>query len=409
MTVALPGAPMKRILPALLIAPALAATGCQTTPKEVRNAIANYQVGNFAAAEAQLRPDITKKNEDYVLNNCRYGSAAIAAGDLPGAETAFMNAYDVMNATHVNDTGRTTGAAVFWEGVKVWTGEPFERAMAHYYLGVTFLIKHDYENARAAFQNSLFKLRAYANVDDPKHYQAAESNFALGYFGLGFCYSRLNRPDLAQENYELAVKNDPRLNAVIRDVQNPKVNTLVFVDYGAGPRRAPKGWYNEESAFGPTPLEAGPIGPAQLLVDGNVVNNPNETYHMVDTLAMAQEQRWQDIDTVRKTKAVIGTGAMAAGAGVTAYGAQRHDTGIALAGLGAMALGAALAASSQADIRYWETLPRTVYILPATLTPGPHELLVRAGGSQSAPLQITVPPPSPGTPQDNVFYFRILR
>ena len=231
----------------------------------------------------------------------------------------------------------------------------------------------------------------------------------MGYFGLGLCYARLGRPDLAAANFQLAEKNDPRLVGVIRDAQDPKANTLVFVDYGTGPRRAPKGWYNEESAFGPTPAEAGPIGPVDLLVDGQPATHTGEAYHMVDTLAMAQEQRWQDIDTIRKTKAVIGTGAMAAGAGVTAYGAQRHDTGTALAGLGVMALGAALAASSQADVRYWETLPRTVYVVPASLAPGKHELLVRAGGSQSAPLVVTIPPVSPGNKQDNVFYFRLLR
>jgi tetratricopeptide (TPR) repeat protein len=383
--------------------------GCQQTSHEARNAIGLYQIGDYAAAEATLKPTITKKDENYVLNNCRYGSAAIAAGDLMGAENAFFTAYQVMNSTNVNDSGRTAGATVIFEGVKVWLGEPFERAMAHYYLGVTFLIKHDYENARAAFQNSLFKLRSYANKDDLEHYQAAESNFAMGYFGLGFCYLRLGRPDLAAANFQLAEKNDPRLVGVIRDVQAPNVNALVFVDYGSGPRRAPKGWYNEESAFGPTPAEVGPIGPVELLVDGQIVTHNGEAYHMVDTLAMAQEQRWQDIDTIRKTKAVIGTGAMAAGAGVTAYGAQRHDTGTALAGLGVMALGAALAASSQADVRYWETLPRTVYVVPASLKPGPHEILVRAGGSQSAPLTVTIPPVSPGTRQDNVFYFRLLR
>jgi hypothetical protein len=140
---------------------------------------------------------------------------------------------------------------------------------------------------------------------------------------------------------------------------------------------------------------------------------------MVDTLAMAQEQRWQDIDTIRKTKAVIGTGAMAAGAGVAAYGAQKHDEGTMWAGLGIAALGGALAASSQADLRYWEMLPRTVYVVPMSLPPGEHDIVVAAGPARSAPIHVSIPAPGgavpgalPGAParsapRDTVLYFRL--
>src|SRR5277367_1697141 len=118
---------MKRILVAAVLCGAVLG-GCQQTSKEAQNAIGLYRVGDYAGAEAIMRPTIGKKDENYVLNNCRYGSAALAAGDLAGAENSFMAAYQVMNSTHVNDSGRTAGATVVFEGVKVWTGEPFERA-----------------------------------------------------------------------------------------------------------------------------------------------------------------------------------------------------------------------------------------------------------------------------------------
>src|ERR1041384_5892378 len=88
----------------------LAATGCQHTPRVAREAIMDYRSGSFAQAEAALRPTIEKKNEDYVLNLCRFGSCALAAGDLAGAEHAFFEAYQVINSANTNDPGRTLEA-----------------------------------------------------------------------------------------------------------------------------------------------------------------------------------------------------------------------------------------------------------------------------------------------------------
>lgn len=381
------------------------------TSKQARNGVNLYYISQYPQAAATFKSEAQKKDENFVLNNCRWGSAAIAAYQVDEAEAAFMNAYDVINGTKTNDAGRTLGASVVFEGVKVWKGEPFERAMAHYYLGMLFLMKNDPENARAAFQNSIFKLREYAKESveskDKDAYKVFESNFALGYFGLGFSYMRLNKSELAEANFDIARKLDGRLGPVIADAQKPGVNTLIFVDAFQGPRRSPKGWYNEESAFGPSPAEAGPVPPIAAFADGQPINSQNVHYDMVDTLALGQDQRWQDIDTLRKTKAVIGTGAMAAGAGVTAYGADRGDAGTALVGVGIMALGAALAASSQADCRYWETLPRTVYVIPAALPPGEHEIQVAVGGGRST-LKATIQPPGAGGPRDTVMYFRMI-
>jgi tetratricopeptide (TPR) repeat protein len=385
--------------------------GCNTMPKEVAQAIGDYQVGNYGQSAALLKPFAGKRNEDYVLNNCRLGSAALAWGQngaLEEAQQAFMNAYQVLNSTNINDPGRQVGVVVLWEGVKVWKGEPFEQAMAHYYLGLIFLIKHDYDNARAAFQNSLFKVREYASKDNFDKYKLAESNFALGYFGLGFCNMRMGKMDLAQAAFARAQEIDPSLAQVIADAQQPGVNTLIFVDAAMGPQKMGKGWYSEESVFGPTPQQMGPALPIVATVDGQVVTRQGENYGTVDTLAMAQERRWQDIDTLRKAKAIAGTGLMAGGTGAMTYGAIEGNEAAFWGGLGALAAGALLSASSQADLRAWGMLPRTVFIVPATLPPGEHTIEVSSGNAHSAPLVTTVTVPAAGGAGDNVFYFRLM-
>ena len=45
-------------------------------------------------------------------------------------------------------------AAIINEKMKVWKGEPFEKAMVNYYLGLVYYMRHDYENARAAYQSA---------------------------------------------------------------------------------------------------------------------------------------------------------------------------------------------------------------------------------------------------------------
>ena len=390
-----------------IVAGAAAMGGCNQTTRNERDGIVLYQTGNYAQAGIAIKQSINpeKKNESYVLNNCRYGSCALAAGQFDEAQHAFLEAYRIINAGDVNDAGRQMQASVVFEGVKVWKGEPFERAMAQYYLGMLMLMNHDYENARAAFQNSLFSLRE-GEKDNPEKFSVVQSRFALGYFGLGFCNLRMNKPTVAEDNFKLAQQYDPKLAQLIADVQRPEVNGLVFIDAGHGPRKEPKGWYNEESVFGPTPAEVGPIMPPTVLVDGRPATRRGVAYDTIDTLAMAQDKHWMDIDTIKKFKAVVGTGAMAAGTGLAAAGAERRDKGMFWAGVGTAVVGAALAASSQSDLRYWELLPRTVYIVPVALAPGAHDVSVQIGNDHNL-VHMEQPTPKPGETRDAVFYFRL--
>src|SRR5207247_724125 len=115
-------------------------------------AVADYLVGDYGSALQRLGPLSGKTDENFVLNNLRLGSAALAAYDLDTAEAAFLRAYEVLNSVGVNDGGRTLGAVLISENIRVWRGEPFERAMANFYLGLVYYMRHDYANARAAFE-----------------------------------------------------------------------------------------------------------------------------------------------------------------------------------------------------------------------------------------------------------------
>src|SRR5690606_32723684 len=131
------------------------------------------------------------------------GSAALIEYHLEEAEAAFLRAYEVMNSVGVNDGGRTMGAVLIDEKMRIWKGEPFERAMVNFYLGLTYYMQADYQNARAAFENALFKLREYGDDEagiSPDDYTEIESSFALGYLMLGKSWIHLGREDLARAN-----------------------------------------------------------------------------------------------------------------------------------------------------------------------------------------------------------------
>src|SRR5215212_4848156 len=130
---------------------------------EAQRGVNDYFYGDYRRARDVLRPLAAMTDEDYVLNNVRLGSASLVDYDLPEAEAAFYRAYEVINSVNVNDAGRSSAAVLLAEKLKVWKGEPFERAMTNFYLGVIYYINQDYSNARAAFENSLFKLRDYGD------------------------------------------------------------------------------------------------------------------------------------------------------------------------------------------------------------------------------------------------------
>lgn len=393
---------------ALLLLPILAA-GCAPSHEEKKasRAVRDYFNGDFARAQQELQSVAEKPDENFVLNNVRLGSSAMADYNLDGAEAAFLRAYEVINSVGVNDGGRSLGAALVDEKIKIWKGEPFERAMANFYLGLIYYMRQDYNNARGAFENALFKLRDYADKKDVKDdYREQESNFAVGLVMLGKTWQRLGRDDLARANFDKARSLRPELSAVCEEPRNANSNLLLVVEFGHGPRKVRDG-DGAFIGFAPSPDRAGQIPPPQVQIDGSNITLGGLTEPPIDLLAMAEDRKWQDIDTIRAVKSVAGTGLLIAGAGTALYGANRDKDEAVIAGLAMMGAGALLKATSQADVRQWEMLPRTVFILPLHVQPGTHDVTVsfpQAGGMSQTWRGIVVPATGEAT-----YYVRIAR
>jgi hypothetical protein len=181
---------------------------------------------------------------------------------------------------------------------------------------------------------------------------------------------------------------------------------LLVVEFGHGPQKVT----NDDGSvigFSPTPYQVGMIPPPQVEVDGRPIDLSGLEAPPIDLLAMAQDRRWQSIDTIRAIKSTTGSGLLIAGAGTAIYGSHHDSDDAVIAGLAMMGAGLLLKATSQADVRQWEMLPRTTYILPMHVPPGTHDLTVsfpHADGLTQSLRGITVPETGEAT-----YYVRMQR
>ncbi len=370
--------------------------GCSTEKHpEAQRAVDAYYFGNFPEARNRLRPLAAKTDEDYVLNNVRLGTSALADYDLVEAEKAFYKAYEVMNAGGVNNASRSAAAIMLSEKLKVWKGEPYERAMANFYLGLVYYMRKDHANARAAFENCLFKLRDYTGKSDK--YKELESDFVLAYIMLAKCWQWLDDPDKAADLFATAAKLRPHVRDLVAEARQPN-NVLLVVDFGTGPRKRTK-YDNSIVTIEPKPSQVPPLPRPNVLVNGRAYDLRGADVPSIDLLDLAQERRWQSMDTIRLAKSAIGTGMM----GYGAYQGIKHEnygTAAALIGLGAL-----LKATATADVRHWEMLPRTVYVLPLHLKPGRHDITVSFGGGLQQTWRGIIAPEK----GEETYYIRITR
>jgi tetratricopeptide (TPR) repeat protein len=380
-------------------------SGCDAAPRASASH-AYYRHDYPAARDALRRPAADRAHVDVVLDNLRLGMACLADGDYDEAERSLLRAYEYLVSGSVNAPDREVGSVLLHEGVTVWKGEPYEQAMAFYYVAALYMLRGDWENARAAAANSLFALRDFGDPDaSPRDmgqlardaaeadkagradylstgYKLVESQFALGYLLAATADALMNRPHPAARLFDHVRRLRPDLDPLASTLQHLRYDTLLLVDVGFGPRKQAYGPDDALIRFTPDGRSAAPLK-LHVSIGGKLTEHAGAS-PAVDLWTLSQNPKWWSLENVRQAKSTIGSVLLFGGMGAAVIGSQARSKEAALAGIGAAALGALMKAGSRADTRHLETLPRCAFLVPLNLGPGSHDVSLRFEGDGGA-------------------------
>ena len=369
-------------LAALLITLAGSLGGCASAldPK-LTQAVA---VGRYGGAREKLQDDVRKGGNlgdyDYILNRSRLLMLTLADGQPDAAEEVANQTFSFLRTQGLN-ADRTIRSTIISDGVRIWKGEPFEQAMAYTAIAIQKAQRNEWDNARAAAQASLFLLKDF-NEGEGKRimsstelaqraankekvgvnsdayldngYAAVKTNFALGYILAGASSKALGRDDEASDYLREAANVEPALAELTDAIRSGRFNTLVVIDEGRGPTKVASGLDGAIAEW----MSVGRSAPAVTMwtqAEASRVSAPRT----IDVAELARDHRWNNLEDVRRAKSLIGNALLVGGAAV-AIGAE--DDEAKLVGAGAALAGLLLKASSKADTRHNEFLPRATYV-----------------------------------------------
>ena len=334
---------------------------------------------SFAAGDMATVADVVRgeakdgpvENQALVLNVL--AQCELLQGDIDDAWKHFGAAARIMGNWSTSG-GEAFAAVVGSESSKTYTGDPYEKAMNAFYLGMCFLWRGEPDNARAAFKKGIL---ADAESSDEKY----QADFTLLFWLAGRMSRLMGLPQEAVDFYGEARKADEfaREHGSRGDSPNPLLqdpergNLMVLCECGMGPEKYAAGDHGELASFRP---RWHPAARAQAWLDGNLVG---PSYTLIDVDYQARTRGGTEMEGIRKGEAVFKTVTGAAGVGALVLAAGDHSNAgardKAIAGVGLLLLSALTSAS--ADVRHWPTLPSTVQGIAIETTPGDHTLRIQ--------------------------------
>ena len=315
---------------------------------------------------AELRPLFQRLyiegERNATLNFQRIGMAALSLGDIELAEKAFDAAVTRIEMIYA-DNPEAQKAKSLWtaEKIKDYKGEPYERAMAHFYRGLVYAAKGDFQNARALFKQADYQ----DTVAEAEQYAG---DFGLMPFMAGWASYCDGNTGMAQDFLQQAIKGDSNYSTV--RIDQP---VLVLFESGRSPYKYGSGksgeilkWQSHELPVQTAKSACTSAGASDCAVGSFVMG--------ADLGFQATTRGGRPIDGVLNGKASFKEGAQGVATVASAVSeigllaaastGNRDAAGIGMIGLfaGLVAQGMANATQAQADIREWEQLPATVWL-----------------------------------------------
>jgi hypothetical protein len=347
------------------------------------SAVLSAPLNLAAAADAQLNAFLERVTPDLrpfyqalyidgyrnaVLNFNRIGVMELERGNVAVARWAFEKATDQINLIYADDpNARAAKSAWSAEKIKDFKGEPYERSMSFYYLGLTDLLRGDYQNARAAFLQSQYQ---DTFADDEKF----QGDFAISNYLTGWASQCDGSTAQMDDNYNYALQASPTLAKPGADH-----NVLMIAEVGSGPIKAGKGKYAEFLRYEPG-TNYGTTG-ARFSVAGT---GDFATMQATNVSFQAVTRGGRPIEEILDNKAAVkDLACMGSLRCVDVDNAKsRRNFAAGFGGGNAMErLVISRAVEANADLRYWDNLPEDVAVATGAVAGPITTATVAAAGS----------------------------
>ena len=333
----------------------------------------NYMQDKSADLAPAYRRLLAEGKRSRVLNNMKLGVDALQLNHNDEALRAFNNATLEISTIFADNEAAVKARSLWYEeGQKDFKGEPYERVMAYYYLGLLDLGRGDYENARASFKSGILQ-DAFAEEEQNR------CDFASLIFLVGWASQLNGDQELAKAAYDEVLK-------LLPDFKPPYGNNgLIIIETGKSPRKVADGPGHAELKF----RRGRKFSDFRAEIS---INNDAfiQAYRIEDIYLQAATRGGRQVDKIIEGKAHFRSKTAQTGSTLSSVSEHIMMAGSALTSVPVlMGVGAAiglvsvthmaLAARTRAyaDIRYWDNLPDAIHIMPVTLPPGTYSLKVR--------------------------------
>jgi tetratricopeptide (TPR) repeat protein len=342
---------LRQLLPAAaLAAAALPLAACASVDRTPP--LRDFAAGNYSAARAWYEGRLAEDPDDEALDRNEAGTVALVQGDIDAAHRHFQEAFNIMENLS-STAGETASAVVGSESSKTWKGDPYERCMNAYYLGVTYWLMGDVNNAAASFKSGVLR-------DADSEGGAAQSDFALLWFLMGMAQREASHEDRGAAALAKAHGLMPKC-LWLDPARDNDANLLLVLDVGVGPWKVATGSHGSVVKIQQQPYQA---GFAEVFADGNALGRTERAssmYHQAVTRGP------KVIESINQGKAVFKDAAVITGAFVLDNAGSSSSEAI-----GWALIAAGLLLPAEGDTRAWLTMPGEVQVLVAHLEPGDH-------------------------------------
>ncbi|MEM7235685.1 MAG: hypothetical protein AAF517_26170, partial [Planctomycetota bacterium] len=231
----------------LFAAFAAIACGCESLPS-YSSADHHYYAGRTERLEEAYATSLRSHDANALVGRMKILSARLLDRDWEDAENLALDVSTRVNVYEAGRDGERDALAMTGsEASKPFHGEPYEQAMADFYLGLLRYRRGDFEGALSCFRSALNKDRGSYLIPVEKsrarrnHHNTDrflyESDYATLEIFAAKCWSELGEAEEADKSLTRAKNLRPDLAPLFHQALNSKSNVLVLIETGRAPRK----------------------------------------------------------------------------------------------------------------------------------------------------------------------------